>query len=53
MQLLLEHDGVDANSKDNDGRAPLQRAAENGHEAVVKLLLKRDSVDANSIDKYS
>jgi ankyrin repeat protein len=39
-------------SKDRYGRTPLLRAAEKGHEAVVKLLLEKvadvDSKDNNS-----
>ena len=38
VQLLLGTEKVDADSKDDDGRTPLWRAAANGHEAVVKLL---------------
>ena len=40
MQLLLETN-ADANRKGGkDGRAPLDEAAKNGHEAVVRLLLE-------------
>jgi hypothetical protein len=38
VKLLLEK-GADVESKDKDGRTPLSWAAENGHEAIVKLLL--------------
>jgi ankyrin repeat protein len=38
VKLLLEKDGVDLDSKDEDGRTPLSWAAKNGHEAVMKLL---------------
>lgn len=51
--LLLATDGADLNSKDTQcGRTPLSWAAENGHEAVVKLLvlLATDGVDPNSKD---
>ncbi|RYP02732.1 hypothetical protein DL764_005662 [Monosporascus ibericus] len=38
VKLLVEND-VNVNSKDTNGRTPLLRAAERGHEAIVKLLL--------------
>jgi ankyrin repeat protein len=41
VRLLLEREGVDADSKDSDGGTPLSRAAFNGHEAVVRLLLEK------------
>ncbi|KAK2762720.1 hypothetical protein FQN54_000894 [Arachnomyces sp. PD_36] len=42
--LLLEN-GLDLNARDSYHRTPLAWAAENGHEAVVKLLLARKDVD--------
>ncbi|PVH71069.1 hypothetical protein DL98DRAFT_597280 [Cadophora sp. DSE1049] len=42
--------GVDADSKDKDGRTPLWWAAWNGRGAVVKLLLATEGVDADSKD---
>jgi ankyrin repeat protein len=51
-KLLLATGKVDADSKDNDGQAPLRRAAGNGHEAVAKLLLATGKVDADSKDMH-
>jgi ankyrin repeat protein len=48
---LLENEH-NADSKDNNGRTPLSWAAENGHEAVVRLLVDRADVDADSKDNY-
>jgi hypothetical protein len=42
---------VAADSKDNYGQTPLWRAAERGHEAVVKLLVEREDVIADSKDR--
>jgi hypothetical protein len=39
VQLLLEKNGVDIESRDAWGHTPLTIAVENGHEKVVKLLL--------------
>ena len=59
MKLLLE-DGADVNahndmvnvdSKDQSGRTPLRWAAQNGHEAVVKLLLNTSKVDIDFTDQ--
>jgi ankyrin repeat protein len=51
-RLLLGSNSPDV--KDSYGQTPLWWAAENGHEAVVKLLLAEDGVDPDSKDtKYS
>jgi ankyrin repeat protein len=49
LRCQLEN-GADADKADSDAHTPLSSAAENGHEAVVKLLLTRDDVKANSRD---
>jgi ankyrin repeat protein len=50
VRLLLEK-GAERDSKDNNGRTPLSRAAMMGHEAVVRLLLEKgaepDSKDSD------
>ena len=49
VQRLLE-EGADPNSKVDFGKTPLSKAAEEGHEAVVRLLLSRDAVAVDSQD---
>lgn len=49
VNMLLAKTGVDPNFKDNEGWTPLQWAAENGHEAIIKLLLAKGA-DPNSKD---
>ena len=51
MKQLLAIDGVDPNSKDNNGQTPLSWAAEKGYEVVVKQLLATDGIDPNFKDK--
>ena len=40
VSLLLRRNDIDLNSMDNEGRTPLFRALNNGHEDVLKLLLE-------------
>jgi ankyrin repeat protein len=49
VKLLLEK-GVDVDSKDMGVETPLLRAAESGHQAVIKLLLGVEGVDPDSKD---
>ena len=41
VKLLVEQGDIAADSKDDLGRTPLSRAAERGHEALVKLMVKK------------
>ncbi|KAL0630790.1 hypothetical protein Q9L58_010357 [Maublancomyces gigas] len=45
VQMLLEKDGVDVDSKDKRGRTPFSNAAEGGHGGVLYMLLERGRVD--------
>ena len=49
---MLATGKVDVDSKNSDGQTPLERAADGGHEAVVRLLLATGKVDVNSKDVY-
>jgi ankyrin repeat protein len=51
VRRLLREDGIDLNSKANDGRTPLSCAvAVRGNQEVVELLLGEDDIDLNSKD---
>ena len=52
MMTALLKNRYEPDSKDSDRRTPLSWAAENGHEAVVKLLLATEKVDLDSKDSY-
>jgi ankyrin repeat protein len=39
VKLLLQTDGIDINSKDDDVQIALSRASENGHDSTAQLLL--------------
>ena len=45
MKLLLDRKEVNPDSRNNDGRTPLQYAAAYGNEEIVKLLLDRKEVN--------
>ena len=49
---LTKMDGIDVNGIDEAGARPLEWAAKNGHEAVVKLLLERKDVNPDRPDKW-
>jgi hypothetical protein len=48
--MLLQQEGVDADSKNKDGRTPLSFAAEKGNQSVVEMLLQRKDVNVDSKD---
>jgi ankyrin repeat protein len=50
--IALLDNRYEPNLKDDYNRTALSLAAENGHEAVVKLLLAKDGVDPDSKDDY-
>ncbi|KAI5799395.1 hypothetical protein FPQ18DRAFT_301760 [Pyronema domesticum] len=45
VKLLLQAEGIDINSKDEDGRTALSWASEKGHDSVVNLLLAASAID--------
>jgi len=49
---LVEIEGCDINQTDSIGSTPLNWAAHNGHEGVVKILLGRDDVNPGKPDIY-
>lgn len=50
MSFLLEAALSAADVKDQIGRTPLMWAAQQGHEAVVKMLLHRQDVEVNTVE---
>lgn len=51
MRVLLERNEVNPDKADKDSQTPLLRAAENGHEGIVRMLLKRNDVNPDKSDK--
>ncbi|KAG9230726.1 ankyrin repeat protein, partial [Amylocarpus encephaloides] len=49
VKLLLDNP-IEADSQESDGRTPLSWAAENGHDAVLKLFLETGEIEADSRD---
>ncbi|KAH6848202.1 ankyrin repeat protein [Chaetomium sp. MPI-CAGE-AT-0009] len=49
VEMLLNQ-FVDVNDRNGEGRTPLSLAAENGHDAIVKLLVGKDSVKPDTPD---
>lgn len=47
VKLLLETEGMDADSNRGDDRTPLSLAAEHDHREMVKLLLETGRVDVD------
>jgi ankyrin repeat protein len=45
--MLLATGKMCVNSKDEDERTPLSRAASNGYQAVVKMLLETGKMEVN------
>ena len=45
VQMLIEKDDVDINTKDIFGMTPLSAAAEMGHDAVARQLIQRGDVE--------
>lgn len=50
IKLLLATDGIEANTKDPNGRTPLSWAAGKGQDAIFKALLNIGNVDVESKD---
>lgn len=48
IELLLEREDVNVNSKDRSDEAPLSLAIQSRHDTVIKLLLTRDDINVNS-----
>lgn len=46
------YEGINSNTKNNDGQTPLHFAALHGHLSVVQLLLTRSDIVVNCLDLY-
>jgi ankyrin repeat protein len=49
VELLLQKDNIDLNSKDNNGQTPLSWAAEKGNKEVVELLLIKGGITLHTL----
>jgi len=52
LRLLLEHENINVDIKDDKGRTPLSWAASSGHETALQMLLGTEKVQVNSKDCY-
>jgi len=49
VELLLQREDIDPNTTDTKyGQTPVERAAQQGREGVLKLLLEREDIDLNT-----
>ena len=52
VYLILQQEGIDANSRDPFGNAPLHVAVRRGEEEICRLLLAHDNTDASASDSH-
>ena len=50
VKVLLEHKGVETNTRTLSGWTPLSLATARGHEAVVRVLLAKDDINLDLKD---
>ena len=51
VKIIVAHDDIEVNTKDQDGCSPLSYVDEYGNEAAVKMLGSRDDVEVNTKDE--